>query len=254
MVEDVEEVVEKKKSAPPPEDEGLPAWMATFADMVTLLLCFFVLLLSFANQDVEKFRDALGSIKGAFGVREVRARAEDMAIINTSKEAKEAVSRISNDERIFLGVIMRIKSLFDKEDPELLKGTGVTSDRDGVVFNAEAARLFEPGSATLKADAGRRLDKLVSVLKDYNLNLVVRGHSDDRSAASTAYPSNWELSSARAAVALDYILKKGNFPISKAKAVGYADTRPAVPNTSEENRRKNQRVEFYLHMPQRDAW
>ncbi|WP_147821477.1 flagellar motor protein MotB [Salidesulfovibrio onnuriiensis] len=254
MAAELEEVIETKKSVPPPEDEGLPPWMATFADMVTLLLCFFVLLLSFANQDVEKFRDAMGSIKGAFGVREIRAKAEDMELISTSKEAKKAVARISHDERVFLGVIMRIKSLLDKEDAEILEGTGVTSDRDGVVFSTEAARLFEPGTATLKRDAGKILDKIVQVLKDYDLNLVVRGHSDDRPISTKAYPSNWELSAARAAVALDYILKKGDFPVKKAKAVGYADTRPAVPNDSDENRRKNQRVEFYLHMPQRDAW
>ncbi len=254
MAADFEEVIEKKKSPPPPVDEGLPPWMATFADMVTLLLCFFVLLLSFANQDVDKFRDAMGSVKGAFGVREVRAKAEDMELVSTSKEARKAVARISNDERILLGVIMRIKSLFDKEEAELLEGTGVTADRDGVVFSAEAARLFKPGTAVLRADAGKILDKVVRVLKDYDLNLVVRGHSDDRPISTKAYPSNWELSSARAAVALNYILKKGDFPISKAKAVGYADTRPAFPNDSDEHRRKNQRVEFYLHMPQRDAW
>lgn len=254
MASEVEEGIEKKKPASPPVEEGLPPWMATFADMVTLLLCFFVLLLSFANQDVEKFRDAMGSIKGAFGVREIRAKADDMELISTSKESKKAIARISHDERIFLGVIMRIKSLFDKEEAELLEGTGVTSDRDGVVFSTQAAQLFKPDTAELKADAGRILDKIVKILEDYKLHLVVRGHSDDRPVSSKAYPSNWELSSARAAVALDYILKKGGYPINRAKAVGYADTRPAAPNDSDENRRKNQRVEFYLHMPQRDAW
>lgn len=254
MANEVEEVVEKKPPSEPPVDEGLPPWMATFADMVTLLLCFFVLLLSFANQNVEKFRDALGSIKGAFGVHEIRAIADDMDLLNTSSEAKEALARISHDERIFLGVIMRIKTLLEHEDEKVQTGTGVTSDRDGVVFNAQAALLFEPQTARLKPEAVKVLDKIVEVLGDYKLNLVVRGHSDDREISTRAYPSNWELSSARAAVALNYILKKGRFSINRAKAVGYADTRPAFANDTEENRRRNQRVEFYLHMPQRDAW
>lgn len=250
-----EAVQPRKKPQGPPPEEGLPAWMATFADMVTLLLCFFVLLLSFANQNVEKFRDAMGSVKDAFGVSEVRAKSEDLSLVNTSsKAAKKSLSRISQDERLLLGVIMRIKSLFEEEDGELLEGTGVTSDRDGVVFNTQANRLFEPNSTRLRADAPEVLDKIVQLLKDYKLNLVVRGHSDNTPVTTAKYPSNWELSAARAAVSLDYILRKGGFSINRAKAVGYGDTRPVQPNDTEENRLKNQRVEFYLHMPQRDAW
>ena len=255
MAEQAEEIVRRKPPEEPPGEEGLPPWMATFADMVTLLLCFFVLLLSFAEQSEEKYRDALGSIKGAFGVREIRAVSEDMAQFNTSSEAtKELASQISHDERLLLGVIMRIKSLLDDVDMELKEGTGVTADRDGVVFSANSSAMFKPGSAELSSDAHQILDNVIKVLKDYKLNLVVRGHTDDRPISTRKFPSNWELSAARAAVALDYILNKGGIEVSRAKAVGYADTRPNVPNDSEENRKKNQRVEFYLHMPQRDAW
>jgi len=254
MAEQAEEVIEKKPPDEPPADEGLPGWMATFADMVTLLLCFFVLLLSFAEQSETKYRDALGSIKGAFGVKEIRAVSDDMALFNTSQTAKDLAAKISHDERVLLGVIMRIKSLLEKEDMEIKEGTGVTADRDGVVFSAKSSSLFKPGTAELVPGAERILDKVIKVLKDYKMNLVVRGHTDDRPISTAKFPSNWELSAARAAVALDYILSKGHMSINRAKAVGYADTRPAVPNDSDANRRKNQRVEFYLHMPQRDAW
>jgi chemotaxis protein MotB len=254
MAKKAEEVIQRKPPQEPPGDEGLPPWMATFADMVTLLLCFFVLLLSFAEQSEQKYRDALGSIKGAFGVKELRAVSQDMAQFNTSQAAKDLASKISSDERLLLGVIMRIKSLMEDDDIKLREGMGVTADRDGVVFSADSASLFKPGSAELAEGADRVLDKVIAVLKDYKLNLVVRGHTDDRPISTKKYPSNWELSSARAAMALDYILRKGDIEISRAKAVGYADTRPAYPNDSDENRLKNQRVEFYLHMPQRDAW
>jgi len=250
-----EEVIRRKPPEEPSGEEGLPAWMATFADMVTLLLCFFVLLLSFAEQSEEKYRDALGSIKGAFGVKEVRAISDQMALYNTSSEAtKKMASQISHDDRLLLGVIMRIKSLLENTDNDLREGAGVTADRDGVVFSARSSTMFKTGTAELQPRAHEILDSVIRVLKDYKLNLVVRGHTDDRPISTRQFPSNWELSAARAAVALDYILQKGGIEISRAKAVGYADTRPAVPNDSEENRRKNQRVEFYLHMPQRDAW
>lgn len=254
MAKQAEELIQRKPPEDPPGDEGLPPWMATFADMVTLLLCFFVLLLSFAEQSEEKYRDALGSLKGAFGVKEVRAVAQDMALFSTSSSTKELASKISHDERLLLGVIMRIKSLMEDEDEEFKEGIGVAADRDGVVFSASSASMFKDGSAEMTSNADRILDNVIKVLKDYKLKVVVRGHTDDRSISTKKYPSNWELSAARAAVALDYILDKGGIEISRAKAVGYADTRPAVPNDSDENRKKNQRVEFYLHMPQRDAW
>lgn len=254
MAEKVVEEVQRKPPEPPPEDEGLPAWMATFADMVTLLLCFFVLLLSFAEQSEEKYRDALGSIEGAFGVKEVRAVSDQIAQFNTSRKAQKLMATISHDEKLLLGVIMRIKSLLENEDVKLREGTGVTADRDGVVFSAKASSLFKPGTADLAPKADRILNDVIKVLKDYKLNLVVRGHTDSSPVSTRKFPSNWELSAARAAVALDYIINKGNIGINRAKAVGYADTRPAVPNDTPENRAKNQRVEFYLHMPQRDSW
>ena len=251
----VEEVIRRRPPEDPPGDEGLPPWMATFADMVTLLLCFFVLLLSFAQQSEEKFRDALGSLKGAFGVKEVRAISEEMAQFNSSSTAtKEMAASISRDERLLLSVVMRIKSMLEEMDVKLKEGAGVSADRDGVVFRASSASLFEPDTAMLKPRASEILDSVVKVLKDYKLNIVVRGHTDDRPIHTPKYPSNWELSAARAAVALDYLINTGGIEINRAKAVGYADTRPEVPNDSMENRLTNQRVEFYLHMPQRDAW
>lgn len=177
-----------------------------------------------------------------------------MALFNTSSTTKELASKISQDERLLLGVIMRIKSLMEDEDVSLKEGTGVTADRDGVIFSANSSSLFDPGSAHLTGSAYKILDNVIKVLKDYKLNLVVRGHTDDRPISTKKFPSNWELSAARAAVALDYIVNRGGIEISRAKAVGYADTRPAAPNDSPQNRLKNQRVEFYLHMPQRDAW
>ncbi|NDV19098.1 OmpA family protein [Pseudodesulfovibrio sp. JC047] len=254
MANRAEEILRRKPPEEPPAEDGLPPWMATFADMMTLLLCFFVLLLSFAEQSEQKYRDALGSIKGAFGVKEVRAVSDEMAQFNTSRTVKDMASSISHDERLLLGVVMRIKSLLADENIALKAGMGVTADRDGVVFSAQSAALFRPGSADLADGADRILDKVVKVLKDYKLNIVVRGHTDDRPISSPRYPSNWELSAARAAMALNYLIDKGGIEINRAKAVGYADTRPAVSNDSDENRLKNQRVEFYLHMPQRDAW
>ncbi|WP_320172026.1 OmpA family protein [Maridesulfovibrio sp.] len=243
-------VIKPKDDSPPPE-EGLPPWMATFADMVTLLLCFFVLLLSFANNDVAKFKELLGSIRDAFGVTVERREADNLALVPSDLKRKE-IKMDSNDKRL-LGLVLRIKALIN-EDDATRKSTGVKADQDGVLVSTDTASLFQPGTAQLKPGATKVLDKVISIMKDHNYNLVVRGHTDNQETPSRKYPTNWELSSARAASALRYIIEKGGIEPKRLKAVGYADTQPLVKNDTEENRRKNRRVEFYFHKPARDTW
>ncbi|WP_319763987.1 OmpA family protein [Maridesulfovibrio sp.] len=244
-------VIIKPKNTEPPPEEGLPPWMATFADMVTLLLCFFVLLLSFANNDLEKFKELLGSLKDAFGVNIERQEADYLALTPSDLKRKE-VKMDSNDKRL-LGLVLRIKALLDEEDATR-KSSGVKADQDGVLVSTDSAALFHPGTAKLTPDAYKVLDKVISILKDHNYNLVVRGHTDNKEVHSRKFPTNWELSSARAASALRYIVEKGGIAPKRLKAVGYADTQPLVKNDTPANRRKNRRLEFFYHKPARDSW
>lgn len=244
-------VVLKPKDDSPPPEEGLPPWMATFADMVTLLLCFFVLLLSFANNDLAKFKELLGSIKNAFGVK-VERRVDDHLSLTPSDVARKEIKMDSNDKRL-LGLVLRIKALLDQDDTTR-KSSGVKADQDGVLVNSNTASLFSPGSATLKPEARKILDKVISVLKDHNYNMVVRGHTDNSETRSRKFPTNWELSSARAASALRYIVEQGGIEPKRLKAVGYADTQPLVKNDTPANRKKNRRLEFFYHKPARDSW
>lgn len=243
-------VIKPKDNSPPPE-EGLPPWMATFADMVTLLLCFFVLLLSFANNDLAKFKELLGSIRDAFGVKIERREADHLSLVPSDLERKE-VKMDSNDKRL-LGLVLQIKALLDQEEATR-KSTGVKADRDGVLVNADSASLFKPGTAELNPGASKILDKVIEFLKEHNYNLVVRGHTDNSEKRTRKFPTNWELSSARAASALRYIIEKGGIAPKRLKAVGYADTQPLVKNDTAENRRKNRRLEFFYHKPARDSW
>ncbi|WP_432734771.1 OmpA family protein [Maridesulfovibrio sp. FT414] len=243
-------VLKPKDNSPPPE-EGLPPWMATFADMVTLLLCFFVLLLSFANNDLAKFKELLGSIRDAFGVKVERKEADHLSLVPSDLQRKE-VKMDSNDKRL-LGLVLRIKALMDEEEATQ-KSTGVKADQDGVLVNSESAALFKPGTAELKPGAEKVLDRVISILRDHNYDLVVRGHTDNTEVRSRKFPTNWELSAARAASALRYIIEKGGIEPKRLKAVGYADTQPLVKNDSEENRMKNRRLEFFYHKPARDSW
>lgn len=231
-------------------EEGLPGWLATFADLMSLLLTFFVLLLSFSNQDIQKFKDMMGSIKDAFGVQVQRKQADYIAFSPSQFERKDI--KLDQDTRLLLGMVLKLKSVLDENDL-LKKNVDVTSDDNGVLIRVNSGVMFEPGSAVLKKEAYPILNEVIKFLKENNFDVIVRGHTDDTPVKGN-FPSNWELSAARAAAALRYIVEKGGINPSRLKAVGYANTRPLVPNTSESNRALNRRVEFYFHRPQVENW
>lgn len=240
-----------KRNSPPQVEEGAPSWMVTFADLMSLLLTFFILILSFANMDIVRFRDMLGSIQQAFGVQIQRREADYVAFSPTRFERKDM--DISREDAEVLSMVVQLRTIL-QEDEALQKGAGVEADDQGLVLRVDNAMMFDPGSAELKPEAEHTLDVVIRILRDYNMNLVIRGHTDDVMFRSAQYPSNWELSAARAAAALRHIIERGGFSPTRLRAVGYAGSRPLVPNNSEENRMRNNRVEFYYHAPDASAW
>lgn len=235
----------------PPIQEGLPGWMATFADMVTLLLCFFVLLLSFAQQDANKFKTLMGSVKDAFGVQIKRKDAPFAAFSPTRFERKDVA--LEQEDKAILGMVLELKAIVF-EDPELKKSVKVNAEDQGVVMRYPLPLFFADGSAQLKPGAEKKLQAAIRILKERNVNLVVRGHTSDLSTPTATFPSNWELSSARAAALLRSILTVGEVSPTRLKAVGYADSQPLLPNTSDKNRAINSRMELYFHQPQTKSW
>ncbi|WP_320171987.1 OmpA family protein [Maridesulfovibrio sp.] len=241
--EEIIYVVGKASTEPPPE-EGLPPWMATFADMVTLLLCFFVLLLSFSNQDIANFEAMKGSMRDAFGVQFQDKRAKHMAF---SESPYEASSTSAAAKKKMAALEVEIRDFIAAGKMQGLMA--VNTDQHGVLVRVPTRAIFKPGTAEVNPHALKVLDKVASVMKNRDFNLVVRGHTDDRATRNNIYSSNWELSAARAASCLRYILKKTGISPNRLKAVGYAGTKPLVPNSSDRNRAINRRVEFYYQPP-----
>ncbi len=239
------------KNAPPSEEEGAPAWVVTFADLMSLLLTFFILVLSFANMDIVRFRDMLGSIQNAFGVQIQRRDADYIAFSPTQFERKDM--ELNKESEQVLSMVVQLRTIME-DDEALKKNSGVEADDNGLVLRVDSESMFDRGSATLNPEAAPALDAVIKILRDYNMNLVIRGHTDDVPVSTPQFPSNWELSAARATTTLRYIMEQGGFSPTRLRAVGYADSRPLVPNNSEENRRKNRRVEFYYHSPDAQSW
>ncbi len=231
-------------------EEGLPLWMATFSDLMTLLLCFFVLLLSFANMDIVKFKESIGSLKDAFGVQRKREEFRQLAWSPSDIEKQKELDLQAEDKQV-MEMVFSIKETLDEKGENEIQ---VSPDNKGVLLRVDSGVLFGSGSATLKPQAAEVLKNIVDIMKKYNYNVIVRGHTDNVPIRhSKFFPSNWELSAARAAATLRFLV--GNdISSTRMKAVGYAGTRPIVPNNTPGNRTINRRVEFYFHRPGTETW
>jgi len=236
-------------------EEGAPAWMATFADMSTLLLTFFILLLSFANMDAQKFREMLGSVKDAFGVQkesfgDYRAQSSLAVEFSTQqdrtgeKDAGEAQGKEGQAPSMEQALSI-IQAMFQ----ELGAAAEVSLDEEGVTVRIDGKLLFLSGSAELRSDAAVVMDRVAALLEKYTFDLFILGHTDSVPIETTQFPSNWELSGARASAALRYLVGRGLDP-RRLVAVGFADSRPIDSNATPEGRARNRRVEFLFKSPE----
>ena len=221
--------------------EGAPAWMATFSDMSTLLLTFFVLLLSFATMDVKKFQDALGSIQRALGFMPTGTGLFQHTMKPTfmkppmANAVRSQASRLIEEE---LNEMVAMKGL--EEDVE------VKNTKRGVVLRVKGRLFFNSGTAEIKPEAYPILDRIAEMIKKFPGRVSIEGHTDNVPIRGGPFKSNWELSAARAYAALKYLQSKG-VDIRKINIAGFADTRPIASNDTPEGREKNRRVEFVFY-------
>lgn len=228
----------KEKECPPP---GLPMWMATYSDMVTLLLTFFVLLLSMASLDPIKFVQAKTSIQEAFGWS-TKAAPVPFAIPIIPSPPKSQFTPIPRQAAI--QYFKRIKT--DLELTKLdTKVEAVQRDNDSIILRINDSVLFEQGQATLDPASYPILRKIADIVRPLPMTMRIEGHTDPIPLAD-AKVSNWDLSVARAVAVMSFYHRGDHFPLDRMSASGYGDTRPLVPNTTKENMAKNRRVDFIL--------
>lgn len=228
-------VAEEKSNrwfTPPPETDDSESWALTYLDVVTLLLTLFVALMARATLD-------------AGGVTP-EARPTSLQDLSQRKMVVEEVPAPQAAPTSPLAP----EAAAEEELPgSLLAGLGdgvlVRKVKGGVELRIQDRILFEPGKANLKTAAHGVLDRLVSVLAPGANPITVEGHTDDVPISSGRFPSNWELSSARASAVVRYLIDQG-IPARRLRAVGYADTVPVASNESDEGRARNRRVALLL--------
>ena len=226
------------------EDDESAGWIVTYADLVTLLLVFFILLFSISSLNLEKFKFAMRSIQVNLGEEAPPISVLELISETESPEKKmslEDVTGIKSREQEMLKDISDLiqeKKLGDHIVLMTAKGKIMIQIRGTVLFSSGAAALFE--------DARPILDDIVSIINDYpEYSINIKGHTDNIPIQTKSFPSNWELSSIRATTVLKHLIEKGVDP-TRLTATGYADLLPIVSNDTEENRTKNRRVEFVL--------
>ena len=214
------------------------AWMATFADMMTLLLCFFILLLSFATMDVVKFREALGSVQEALGVQfEHEGQFEAIASSPLQLDEFEVNDALGEDRALLdeLSAAISEEGLDDEIGAEI--------DGRGVVVRIDGQVLYPQGAAALRPESDAILARISDLVRNNEHRVMIEGHTDDIPIRTAQYPSNWELSTARAIAAMRFLVDH-NVDRERVSVAGYADQRPVVPNDGPVNRATNRRVEF----------
>lgn len=251
------------------QSKGAPRWMTTFADLSTLLLTFFIIMLSMANIDAQKFREMLGSVRDAFGVQfQEKGEFEAVSSKAESSEDKQGKSKVDED-RLKELYQSRAKTKTDKEEAKsradqqkendravaelkaaasqakLDDQTEIVSGANGIRIRVKGKLLFTPGNSTLKDEAKPFLDNLIMVLERFDYFLLVEGHTDSIPISTAQFPSNWELSGSRASAVLRYLIDLGVEPV-RLTSVGLADNYPLTENDTAEGRSANRRVEFVL--------
>lgn len=225
------------------------AWKVAYADFVTAMMAFFLLLwiLNVAPQETKAGLAAYFSGEGNFDSSSTSPVSNNPFIQNTDKiDARDM--KISEVEKTHYAIAQKLKQML-MADAVPQAASGISADDVGVQLRVNSDYLFKPGTAELQPGADKALADVLKVLKEYNLYLVVRGHAGADEVAPP-YPSAWELSGARAAAILRYLVDVGGIKPTRLRGVAYADTRPLRPGTDEASKSMNRRAEFYFHRPE----
>jgi chemotaxis protein MotB len=234
-----EEKKENRRRFRPP----MPIWMITYADLVTLLLTFFILLLSMASMDPVKFTKASGSIRNALGLHSDPAATEfNIPTITTPHVTRFSPIQPQNTRKIYEHIKSQITSLRLNKDIRLLRKEG-----GSIILRVNDSILFKPGQSKISTAADSTLRTVAEIIRPLPMNLRIEGHTDD-TAESTDGFSNWELSVARSISVLRFFSLRDLLSLDRMASIGYGSTRPIVPNSDSASRAINRRVDFVLQL------
>jgi chemotaxis protein MotB len=257
------------KKKPEEAAPGSPAWMATFSDLMNLLLCFFVLLFSMSSIDAQKFELVAASFANTFSIFTAGGQAVGDGIIisngvrqlsqldeylNSTDKAAESDKQITDTLEEFDNQRMAES----EEMAELIEETITEAGMENLIdieftsqyvqLTLNGSLLFDSGSATLKEESIPVLDQIIKILQRYPSSIIeVEGHTDNVPMTNGRYADNDELSSARAISVFKYITENSNIDPSMIKHSGRGEYNPIADNSTAEGRSLNRRVEIKIY-------
>jgi chemotaxis protein MotB len=218
--------------------ENNERWLVSYADMITLLVVFFIILYAQANIDQSKFSKLAISFRQAFGAGVQLGSEQTGMIVGEGGRAGEI--EIAN----FKHVAQEMEKFVEQQG--LTDEISIGSRKEGLVIEMSGNVLFPSGSADLKPGAAIVLDKVAELVAPIPNQLRVEGHTDNVPVDSQEFPTNWELSSARAVTVARYFVEQRSVNAERVGAAGFGEFRPLVPNDTREHRAKNRRVELVV--------
>lgn len=229
------------------EHENHERWLVSYADFITLLFAFFVVMYSISAVNEGKFRTVSESIKAA--LNPMSNHSGENRIINVGEAKSVQQGRNPSDAK--LAVLRRVREqiqvISDKQMKNLVAFITVVQSVNGdIVITIPDRLLFNSGEATVRAEALPFLRGLGGVILEMNRHARVEGHTDNVPIRTAQFPSNWELSAARSVMVVRVLSELYGVPADHLEAVGHADTRPVIENLTPQSRAKNRRVEIII--------
>jgi len=234
--------VRRRANDPAAEPQG--KWLLTFNDMITLLLTFFVLMMSMSSMGKTQMTAAAEAVRKIAGGEAGQTATEKSVLPSLRDEdierAKRQKENGASDDPLAARRSLVAVLLKDIEGMEILP------TKNGLSLSMNETLLFPSGSAEIAGQGKPVLNQISEVINRADVSVCVEGHTDATPIENRQYPSNWELSLARAAVVVRWLAENGGVPPERLSAAGYADTRPRASNDSEQGRQANRRVDIVL--------
>lgn len=224
------------------------SWKVAYADFVTAMMAFFLLMwvLNMVPPETKQGLASYFSGEGTFDSNSVSPVSNNPFVQRTHKLDTLKMTEAESSHYAIAQLLKRMLMADAVPQP----ATGISADDVGVLLRVNSSTTFRAGSAELTEMGKQIMNDVLEVLRKYNLYLVVRGHAEPGELTRGGpYASNWELSGARAAATVRYLVENG-VKATRLRAVAYADTRPLEPGLTPGSSTKNRRVEFYFHRPE----
>jgi chemotaxis protein MotB len=229
-------------------------WLVSYADFITLLFAFFVVMFAVSQVDSKKLGRFTESVNVAFQTQGLFAPSSGSPLERGGSAGSALVPAIVSDTPSFFRYTaaspraQAVKEALEERIDAAGLGSvvGLRHDERGVVVSLPEGLYFRTGTANLRPEALENLAQVAAAIGEQRGEIVVEGHTDDLPVRSPLFPSNWELSAARAARVVRYLIEDAGLDGSRLAAVALADTRPLVENTDEASREANRRVQIVV--------